>query len=147
LDSRSFTSLPELREVWLALAHAVRDRDQYDLALRGQLVASVAAEKRQRLLLGELAHRVKNTLAVGQSMAFLTLRSTPDPRVFVGVFSARLAALGRAHSLLVNGAWAGAAVQKIVAAAVSPFGVATNARTLRIWTHRSLLSRIDGPPA
>jgi two-component sensor histidine kinase len=54
-------------------------------------------------------------------MAFLTFRSTPHPRVFVDVFSARLAALGRAHSSLINGAWAGAAVEKIVAAAVSPF--------------------------
>jgi hypothetical protein len=61
-DARSFTSLPELREVWHALARAVQDRDQYDLALRHQLGESVAAEKRQRLLLGELAHRVKNTL-------------------------------------------------------------------------------------
>jgi two-component sensor histidine kinase len=120
-DSGSFTSLPELREVWLALTRAVRDRDQYDFALRHQLGESVAAEKRQRLLLGELAHRVKNTLAVVQSMAFLTFRSTADPKVFVDVFSARLAALGRAHSLLVNGAWAGAKVQNIVEAAVSPF--------------------------
>ncbi len=120
-DTRSFTSLPELREVWFALAQAVRDRDQYDLALRDQLTASVAAEKQQRLLLSELAHRVKNILAVVQSMAFLTLRSTPDPQVFADVFNARLAALGRAHNLLVNGPWAGAEVQKIVAAAVSPF--------------------------
>jgi hypothetical protein len=37
------------------------------------------------------------------------------------IASARLAALGRAHSLLINGAWAGAVVQTIVAAAVSPF--------------------------
>ena len=42
-----------------------------------------AAEQRQRLLFDELNHRVKNTLAIVQSLAQQTLRTRPDPAVSV----------------------------------------------------------------
>ena len=41
-----------------------------------------AAEQRQRLLFDELNHRVKNTLAIVQSLALQTLRSKPEPQDF-----------------------------------------------------------------
>src|SRR5215471_12890604 len=58
------------------------------------------ADERQLLLVRELNHRVKNTLATVQSIANQTLRGAPDPAQFVEKFQARLQALSRAHTLL-----------------------------------------------
>jgi GAF domain-containing protein len=57
--------------------------------------------EQQRLLLGGLNHRVKNTLATAQSIASQALRSTPNLRAFKQAFEARLRALGEAHNLLL----------------------------------------------
>ncbi|HVZ10591.1 chemotaxis protein CheB [Rhodopila sp.] len=62
-------------------------------------------ERRRQLLLSELTHRVSNTLAVVQSMARQTLRTTDSPQDFVERFEGRLAALARSHSLLVEADW------------------------------------------
>ncbi|MEC4594471.1 chemotaxis protein CheB [Nitrospirillum amazonense] len=65
-------------------------------------------ERRQRLLLGELRHRVGNTLAVVQSLARQTLRTAGSSERFVDLFEGRLTALARAHTLLVDCQWEGA---------------------------------------
>ncbi len=64
-------------------------------------------EKRQRLLLSELTHRVKNTLTVVQAIAAQTLRGHVGEE-FIARFSGRLAALAAAHNLLVQTEWKGA---------------------------------------
>jgi PAS domain S-box-containing protein len=79
-------------------------------------------EEHQKLLLDELDHRVKNMLAIIQSIAGQTLRETPEPAAFKAAFSARLAAFARAHALLTKVLWQGAALDDIVATAVAPFG-------------------------
>ncbi|HET9067937.1 MAG TPA: PAS domain S-box protein [Amaricoccus sp.] len=61
------------------------------------------AEELQQLLLGELSHRVKNTLAIIQAIARQSLRLEPEPRAFVESFTGRLQALARAHDVLVRG--------------------------------------------
>ena len=66
-----------------------------------------AWETRQALLLGELTHRVKNTLTVVQSIAHLSLRSSASPDEFVAQFDGRLTALAKSHSLLVESDWEG----------------------------------------
>ncbi|PND25955.1 chemotaxis protein CheB [Sinorhizobium sp. M4_45] len=65
-------------------------------------------ERRGQLLLNELSHRVKNTLAVVQSLARQTLRTTRSSEDFVERFEGRLAALASAHKLLVDSEWSGA---------------------------------------
>ncbi|WP_183318421.1 chemotaxis protein CheB [Chelatococcus caeni] len=65
-------------------------------------------ERRQQLLLRELTHRVKNALAVVQSIAQQTLRAAPSQEEFVKRFSGRLEALAGAHGLLVQSEWLGA---------------------------------------
>ena len=79
------------------------------------------AEQRQRLLFDELNHRVKNTLAIVQALALQTLQTRPQPDEFADAFSARLGSLARAHSLLTEDSWRGAALQDIVATALSAF--------------------------
>ena len=77
------------------------------------------AEQTQRLLLGEMEHRVKNTLAMVQAIATQTLRQTPiDERAaFVG----RLHALSNAHDLLKQENWDRATVGDVVNRALEPF--------------------------
>lgn len=72
------------------------------------------AEERQLLLMGELNHRVKNTLASVQSIASQTLRSTSNPDEFVTRFQGRLQALSRAHNLLTRMSWEAADVAEIL---------------------------------
>lgn len=72
------------------------------------------SEELQRLLLGELNHRVKNTLAIVQSIATQTLRRAASPEEFAKSFSGRVQALARAHTLFTRDAWQGADVADIV---------------------------------
>jgi len=66
------------------------------------------AEELQRLLIGELNHRVKNTLATVQSIANQTVRRAKSPAEFAASFSGRIQALARTHELLTQNAWRGA---------------------------------------
>ena len=65
-------------------------------------------DRRQQLLVGELAHRVRNTLAVVQAIAHQSLRMSESSEDFVAGFDGRLTALASAHSLLVRTDWQGA---------------------------------------
>jgi PAS domain S-box-containing protein len=74
----------------------------------------VRAEQTQRLLIGELNHRVKNTLASVQAIATQTLRHSSGPSDFAPTFIGRIHALARAHSLLSSTTWQGASLQELV---------------------------------
>ena len=63
------------------------------------------AENRQKILIDELNHRVKNTLATVQSLAMQTARHAESLPDFVGKFQMRLLALARAHDLLTRRHW------------------------------------------
>jgi len=67
-----------------------------------------AWEEQQKLLLGELTHRVKNTLAVVQAIAHQTQRYSKSSEDFIERLDGRLSALAAAHSLLVASDWKGA---------------------------------------
>ncbi len=79
------------------------------------------AEERRAVLIGELNHRVKNTLASVQSLAEQTLRSSPGPEEFVPAFQARLLALSRAHDLLTRESWEGATLRDTAGVALAPW--------------------------
>jgi two-component system CheB/CheR fusion protein len=70
--------------------------------------AVLAGEGHQRLLLSELTHRVRNSLAVIQAIARHTLRGDRPKEELLARFEGRLAALAGAHTLLVESDWKGA---------------------------------------
>ncbi len=72
------------------------------------------AEDRQRLLLDELNHRVKNTLATVQSIAMQTLVDSGEGGAYREGFIARLLALAGAHDLLTEAAWQGASSADVI---------------------------------
>jgi PAS domain S-box-containing protein len=76
------------------------------------------AEARQRLMLNELNHRVKNTLATVQAVAGQTLRTASDLDEARMSLTSRLLALARGHDVLTRESWEGADVADVVAQAV-----------------------------
>ena len=79
-------------------------------------------EDRQKLLLGELNHRVKNTLATVQSIARHTLRSVSSPEVLHERFEDRLLALSKTHNLLTSENWEHASLRELLEQELSPYG-------------------------
>jgi PAS domain S-box-containing protein len=102
-----------------------------DISERKQL------ESRQELLLRELNHRVKNTLAVIQAIA----RNTAQPEVaiahFIDVFEGRLGAMAAAHDQLVAGNWQGAVLDDLVRGALGAHAGAPGMRLLLPPVHLS----------
>ena len=82
------------------------------------------AEELQNLLINELNHRVKNTLATIQSVASQTLRLAPDLHAARHSIEARIGSLARAHDLLTDHNWSGANMAGVVSRALEPFGKA-----------------------
>jgi len=83
---------------------------------------NVAAAERQRLMIDELNHRVKNTLATVQSIAIQTARSHQDPATFAQAFQARIMALSHTHNLLTRTHWEGAALHAILEHETEAYG-------------------------
>jgi PAS domain S-box-containing protein len=71
-------------------------------------------EEHQRLLVGELNHRVKNTLSVVQSLALQTFRSETVPQETVTAFEQRLRALADAHNVLTRENWESADLRELI---------------------------------
>ncbi|MBW3559097.1 MAG: PAS domain S-box protein, partial [Proteobacteria bacterium] len=79
------------------------------------------AEEQQRLLLDELNHRVKNTLATVQSIAAGSARDTASVEDFRRSFDRRLVALSQAHDLLTRTSWESAELDDIVRQTLAPY--------------------------
>lgn len=75
---------------------------------------TVLAAERQKLMIDELNHRVKNTLATVQSIAMQTARSHQDPRSFAETFQSRILSLSHTHDLLTRSHWEGADLREVL---------------------------------
>ncbi|WP_210529436.1 PAS domain S-box protein [Rubellimicrobium arenae] len=79
------------------------------------------AEERRALLVNELNHRVKNTLATVQSLAAQSFRLGQVDRAVRKAFEARLMSLARAHDVLTQQSWEGARLDDLARRALTPF--------------------------
>jgi two-component system CheB/CheR fusion protein len=64
-------------------------------------------EARQKSMMRELTHRVKNSFAILQSILHSTLKTSPQPQDFAKVFSSRLHSLAAAQDVLTANDWRG----------------------------------------
>jgi PAS domain S-box-containing protein len=78
-------------------------------------------EEHQQLLINELNHRVKNTLATVQSIASQTLRNAASTEQAREDLEGRLFALSRVHNVLTRESWEGASLHEIVEQAIEPY--------------------------
>ena len=95
-----------------------RDGEGKPLIMMGvnlDLTETREAAEQTQLLLRELNHRVKNTLAMIQSLARQTMRRNPDPESFIEAFSGRLRTLSDSHALLSDRDWSGIGLTELVA--------------------------------
>jgi two-component sensor histidine kinase/PAS domain-containing protein len=114
------------------LGAVVRHTD--DVAYRSVGVARDVTERardaeRQQLLLSELNHRVRNTLASVLSLAQQTAQDAVSIPAFLDSFRARVLALSAAHQLLTRGRWQGASLGDLVATILAPERTAITAGT------------------
>jgi PAS domain S-box-containing protein len=80
-----------------------------------------AAEERQKLMLTELHHRVKNSLATVQAVAGLSARQATSMEAFCTSFTRRLVAMSRTHTLLVSSNWQRIGLRQLLANEVVSF--------------------------
>ncbi|MFO1013702.1 MAG: HWE histidine kinase domain-containing protein [Caulobacteraceae bacterium] len=86
-----------------------------------EIAERARALETQRLLLNELNHRVKNTLATVQSIAGQTARGASSPAAFVHDLEGRLAALSETHNLLNVENWQGLNLSKLLTVVLAPY--------------------------
>lgn len=99
------------------------------------ITAAKESERRIKILMREVNHRVKNQFAVILSMIREIGRQTDDPAIFQERVRERIMALSRSHDLLVNSEWMGASIIDLVREHLKPFG-----HSLQIKLSGSLLS-------
>src|ERR1700681_1887222 len=80
-----------------------------------------AADKLQKLILEELHHRIKNTLATVSAIASQSLRTATSIEHGQNAIEGRLVALGRAHDLLLQARWANADFENTIRGATAPY--------------------------
>lgn len=98
------------------------------LAVARDISEQRQAEARQGVLLMEMEHRLKNTLAIVQAIATQTMRNAPSLPAAAEALGARLLALAQAHDVLMQGAWASASLRGLVEGAVRLHGDGTPER-------------------
>jgi chemotaxis family two-component system sensor kinase Cph1 len=96
-----------------------------------EVSSSVAAEEKQKMLAGELNHRVKNTLTVVCSIVERTLPESEAKRTLLG----RLHVLAQTNDLLMRAQWADLPLYDLIATELAPYAGAERGAV-----------RIDGPP-
>jgi PAS domain S-box-containing protein len=113
------------RVIWIAVrSSSVRDSDNnflYGVRVVQDVTERKAAEERQKILIDELNHRVKNTLATVQSLAAQTAHGAPSQKAFQQAFEGRLIALGKAHDQLTLRHWENADLRAILGAITAPY--------------------------
>jgi PAS domain S-box-containing protein len=120
-------------EVWVEVAASRVDdpsgQPLYGISVIQDITNRKRAEEHQRLLIHELNHRVKNTLATVQSIATQTLRGSETPIEIREALESRLFALSRAHNVLTRENWEGALLHEIIEDIIEPY---SNGREGRI---------------
>jgi PAS domain S-box-containing protein len=113
------------RVIWLSVRSSpVRDEGdklRYVVRVVQDITERKAAEQRQKLLMDELNHRVKNTLATVQSLASQTARGVHTPAAFRERFEGRLIALSKAHDQLTIHHWESADLREMLSGSLAPY--------------------------
>jgi len=136
LESEFRTFSHDGEERWMLLrGRATYDEEGRPLRMAGvslDITDRKAAEERQRLMVDELNHRVKNTLATVQSIAIQLRRAADDVPTFERAFLQRIVALARVHDLLSSVSWRGAKLNDVLQQTLAPHLV-TNEKGERLY--------------
>ncbi len=120
---------PGEERVWFSIKAPLRDDSGGVIGLVGvsvEITERKRLEHRLRLMVDELNHRVKNTLATVQAVAAQTLRGANQ--LLYTAFQDRLLSLATAHDVLMRENWTGAEVYDVVLGQLSPYGAPGSGR-------------------
>ncbi len=111
---------------WLLGLGQVFERDEHGEATRAigvniDITEKKKQERHARFMLREINHRVKNTLAILQSLAAQTLRRSSSSEEFMIAFSGRLQAISAAHTLLSDHDWGNISLRNLISLQVKPY--------------------------
>lgn len=132
-DMRGGTTIPQdslipqdsfaVENVSLRLLLAQAEIDAQSLLVQAGIDAREreVSDKLQKLILEELHHRIKNTLATVSAIASQSLRGIPAAKEAQHAIEGRFQALGRAHDLLLQARWTSADLGEIVRGAIEAF--------------------------
>ena len=113
------------RVIWVSVTSStLRDasgRFLYGIRVMHDITERRRAEQRQKVLIGELNHRVKNTLATVQSIAAQTFRGHGVSPEVLRAFEGRLFALSRAHDQLSRQFWETADLRSMIEGIFAPY--------------------------
>jgi PAS domain S-box-containing protein len=125
---------------WLeAFGRVTSSADGEPMRLAGvcmDVTARKEAEAQRNLLVAELSHRVKNTLATVISVARQSFSTNPDAQAAQRSFNARIRALGQTHTRLAEANWSGVSLETLLLDEMAPY---------RDEAETNL--RLSGPPA
>lgn len=111
---------PDGREVWNqgsgVIVRDAQGEPAYLIGVVQDITERKAEEDQRENLVAELDHRIKNLLAVVQSVAAQSARKSASLDVFLKTFAARLKSMSSAHDLLSAARWRGATLARIAAA-------------------------------
>ena len=106
---------------WDGISLDITAQKQNEAALKREIDERREVERHQSVLIAELNHRVRNTLAIILAIAQQTVRSAPDLDSFARIFSGRIQALAQAHTLLSEKDWTTTTLADLVREAVAPY--------------------------
>lgn len=112
------------------LAQAGTDANELLTKAGSEATRRDAENKLQKLILEELHHRIKNTLATVGAIVSQSLRGQSDIAIGEKAIQSRLLALGRAHELLMQAKWISTTLAHIVREAVEPYDSHTQGRLI-----------------
>lgn len=117
-----FTERSERLMVGLAAQAAIAiDNGRLYQAAQHEIEERRQAQTQQSLLIRELHHRVKNTLATVQAVVGATARSTSNIDEFYEAFVGRIISLANTHSLLTEAVWQTASLREILDKELTPY--------------------------
>ena len=116
----------------------IREVNEVGAVLARSASARVEADRQQHLMLQELNHRVKNTLATVQALASLTARKAGDVESYRSRLVERLSGLARTHTLLTDANWEGADLAAMLRSELAIHDGRAGPATMRV--------DLEGPP-
>ena len=117
------TNAPKVKDYLVSAAplRVAGDRISGAVITMVDLSQRKAAEKQQQLLVRELDHRVKNTLAMVASISARTAAKADTVEAFQEIFSGRIQALAATHNLLLQNSWSSLELGEIVQSELAPY--------------------------
>lgn len=134
------------QDVWWTTHHLpVRGEDGSVVAVLQHcrdVTEEVTAKRMRAVISEEYDHRVRNMLAKVSAVARRTANGASDLRQFIADFDPRIAAMARAHELLVNGGWEHLGLSELVTSELQPYTSRTDAHTSISGPNVSLSSHV-----